>query len=399
MIYAVMYAGRLAAIARLLPKNQYDVLAQTQDFGELLTGYYFWIAAIIMMSAFFLADRMTSQKTPGHALAIGAAPVFLILSVILIQMTNLRVVKADMVFKVAEPFVKSNQWKMATLLYQRALELAPMEDHYYLFLERSYLEQAKSAQSLEERDSLIMSAEADLKVAQAINPLNTDHTANLARLFNWWATRAPDEETMQKRGEIASGYFATAANLSPNNMAIWGEWAILNIQVLNQPQKAHDLLAHAIAIDPEYSFTQGLMGDFYRLMADSANNIPDKRLALEQAASYYQVAIQVHNRRDTALKSTYLRYLANTYIELAGASESEESNVYHWEAIKALEDALNSDLANSDRWRVQETLAGLYATLGQKQTALMYANEALQNAAEGESARIQALINSLQEMP
>ncbi len=399
IIYAVIYAGRLAAIARLLPQNQYDVLAQTQEFGELITGYYFWIAAIIMLSAFFLVDRMKGKMKLGHALAITAAPVFLVLSVFLIQMTNLRVVKADMVFKVAEPFVKSNQWKMATLLYQRALELAPMEDHYYLYLGRSYLEQAKSAQSLEERDSLIMKAESDLKVAQAINPLNTDHTANLARLYNWWATRAPDADTMHKRGEIASGYFATAANLSPNNMAIWGEWAILNIQVLNQPQKAHDLLAHAIAIDPEYSFTQGLMGDYYSLMAESANNIPDKRLALEQAASYYQAAVQVHNRRDTSLKSTYLRYLANTYIELAGVSEDEESNVYHWEAIKVLEEALNSDLANSDLWRVQETLAGLYATLGQKQIALMYANTALENATEGESARIQALINSLQEMP
>ena len=90
----------------------------------------------------------------------------------------------------AEPFPKAGQWKVATFLYKRALELTPKEDHYYLFLGRSYLEQAKITDTTTDQDNLVLQAENDLKVAQSINPLNTDHTANLARLYTWWAGKA-----------------------------------------------------------------------------------------------------------------------------------------------------------------------------------------------------------------
>lgn len=399
LIFSLIYAGKLAAIARNVPTNQYDVFTQTQDFGGMLTGFYLWIAAMVGLTAYFLVDRITNQKKSGTTLAIMAAPVFFLLSALLVHTTNLRVIQADMVFKVAEPFVQSNQWEMATLLYQRAIELAPMEDHYYLFLGRSYFEHAKDTQSVEERDSLILKAAAELRVAQAINPLNTDHTANLARLYNWWASQAPDEAALRERGGIASQYFATAVNLSPNNMVLWGEWAILNIQVLDQPQKAYELLSHAIEIDPGFSLTQGLMGDYYRMMADSTEDAQEKRLALEQAARYYQEAVGVHNKRDTSLKSSFLRYLASTYIALADVSAGAESSGYQWEAIRVLEAAMVSDLPKSDGWRVQETLAGLYASVGDRQTALKYANSALEGAAGSDISRIQDLIRSLQETP
>ena len=158
-----------------------------------------------------------------------------------------------------------------------------MEDHYYLFLGRSYLEQAKLAQTVQEQDELILKAESDLKIAQNINPLNTDHTANLARLYNWWASRATDTDALIERGQIANDYYLSAVTLSPNNMTIWGDWAILNFKILRQPQTAFNLLTRAIEIDAQYSFTQGLMGDFFSATADLSEDDIQKKALLEQA--------------------------------------------------------------------------------------------------------------------
>ncbi len=398
-LFSVIYAGKLSALAQSTPKNQYDVLAQVGEVGGLLSMYYIYIGLILCLIAFFMIDTMPSRLGASNSLGIVAVPIFLSLIIILINVTNLRVINADIAFKTAEPFVSTNQWKMATLLYQRALQLAPMEDHYYLFLGRSYLEQAKSVQTVQEQDALILQAEADLKIAQRINPLNTDHTANLARLYNWWASRATDSATLLERGQIANEYFATAVTLSPNNMTIWGEWAILNFQILRQQQIAFDLLSRAIEIDPNYSFTQGLMGDFFSAIADSTGDYVGKKAALEQAIISYLEAIRVHTRRDTTPKSTYLLSLGGAYIELAGQEEENASTAYNQLAITALEEATNSDLPEDELWKVQETLAKLYAALGDNQSALTYAQLALAGAPDDALERIRILIETIQGTP
>ena len=58
----------------------------------------------------------------------------LLLVIGLVFYTNIRVIQADIVFKIAEPFTRSGQWSAAIAIYNRANELAPNEDYYYLFL-------------------------------------------------------------------------------------------------------------------------------------------------------------------------------------------------------------------------------------------------------------------------
>jgi tetratricopeptide (TPR) repeat protein len=369
------------------------------NIGGLLTTFYIFIGIVLLASAWMFVDNVPARGVSSHALGVIATPLFMVLIMVLVYVTNLRIIYADIAFKMAEPFTKNGQWQMATLLYKRALELAPMEDHYYLFLGRSYLEQAKAAQGSEEQDTLIHQAEADLQVAQRINPLNTDHTANLARLYSWWSMRAADSTQRMERGQTAANYYRTAVTLSPNNATIWGEWAILYLQGLRQPQDAVNTLNRAIEIDPEYSFTQGLMGEYYSTIAQSTDDVTDKELALQEAAFYYSEAVRVFNQRDTTSLATYLVYLGNTYSELARLNANNGNTTYIQQAITALEQAIDSDLRDSDLWKVQEALARLYAQIGDKITALAYANAALAGVAEGSLENIQTLIASIQAMP
>jgi Tfp pilus assembly protein PilF len=178
----------------------------------------------------------------------------------------------------ADPFTASNQWLLATLLYDRAIELAPNGDYYYLFLGRSYLEYAKTIQDEAGKQDLVQRAEGDLKIAQGINPLNTDHTANLARLYNWWAATTNDPAAKEERGMISNDYYARALTLSPNHSTLWGEWAVLLMDVLNKPEEARQRLEHALQLDPAYSFTQGLMGDYFVQLAQNQTDISSKML-------------------------------------------------------------------------------------------------------------------------
>ncbi len=399
VIYSMIHAGKLAAMAQVKPQNQYDVFGQVADFGRLLTFYYVVIGLLVFGIAFFLIREKNLPFVARHSPGIISAPVILVVVLVLIKVTNLQVINADIAFKMAEPFVNTNQWKMATYLLQRAIELAPMEDHYYLFLGRSYLEQGRTAQSITELDEYVKQAEINLKIAQSISPLNTDHTANLARLFYWWASRAPDSAIALERGRISNEYFQTAVMLSPNNMTLWGEWAILNIQILKRTQEAFDLLSRAIEIDPKYCFTQGLMGDFYSTIAVTTDDPAEKVVALEQAAQYYSEAALVHTDRDTTLKSSYLIFLGNTYIETAGQVNQESSIAYSRLAIEAFEGALQADLPVGDRWRLQEILAQLYASLGDYHSALVFAQSALVSAPENAKERLIILIEEISQLP
>ena len=97
-----------------------------------------------------------------------------------------------------------------------------------------------------ERESLIAQAAQDLLEAQRINPLNTDHTANLARLHSLWTTYTENPTLQQERAELADKYFAQATSLSPNNARLWDEWAVHKINVMNDPQGGYELLQRAL---------------------------------------------------------------------------------------------------------------------------------------------------------
>jgi tetratricopeptide (TPR) repeat protein len=318
---------------------------------------------------------------------------------ILTNVTNLRVIYADITFKLAEPFTKSSQWQGATFLYQRALELAPKEDHYYLFLGRSYLEQAKSTEAATDQDKLVMQADEDLKVAQSINPLNTDHTANLARLYSWWTGKATNAEVRSERAQTASTYYETAVTLSPNNSTLWDEWAVLSTQVDGQSQEVLSRLQHALELDPRYSFTNGLLGDYYLRLANSAEDNSIKEQALQSAAGYYRTAADVAKKGEQTTKANYLVSLANVYVFMAGLDPQNVNQVQLQQAINILIETMDAGITANDLWKVQEAVAKLYLQLGDKTLAQFYANQALNGAPSSAIERIQELITQTLTLP
>ena len=57
--------------------------------------------------------------------------------------TNLNVIIADIYYKTGDAYDKSGRWDGSIPAYQQALNLAPSQDFYYLFLGRAFMELAK----------------------------------------------------------------------------------------------------------------------------------------------------------------------------------------------------------------------------------------------------------------
>ncbi len=399
VVFWLYHSLNLASLAAFVPKDQNDVITEVNRIGSLLTHYYFYILIVLALLAFMLPDEWPSRSYSPEYVGVILTPIALIALLLLINFSNLRVIHADITFKMAEPFANSSQWQVATFLYKRADTLAPREDHYYLFLGRSYLEQAKLTKAISDQDSLVKQAESDLKVAQSINPLNTDHTANLARLYTWWAGKATSTETRSQRAQKASDYYTTAVELSPNNSTIWDEWAVLYMQLLGQPDQALQRLQQALSLDAKYNLTQGLLGDYYMKVASSTKDSAAKLQALLTAVQYYQTAADVSKYTDTNSKTSYLVSLGNVYVQLANLNPDSANIDQLHQAINVLEQLIKGGLSSSELWKVQEALAKMYIQLGDKANAQYYANQALSGAPASVTSRIQDLITQTLSLP
>jgi tetratricopeptide (TPR) repeat protein len=399
VLFWILHSISLAALASFTPANQNDVITQVNSIGSLLTKYYLYIFLIFVPIAFLLPDEWPTRSVSSNYLSTILAPIALIMIFVFTNISNLKVIHADITFKMAEPFTQNDQWQVATFLYKRALELTPKEDHYYLFLGRSYLEQAKITDTTTDQDNLVLQAEKDLKVAQSINPLNTDHTANLARLYTWWAGKATITSVRADRAQKASDYYETAVTLSPNNSTLWDEWAVLYMQVIGQAQQALERLQHALNLDAKYSFTQGLLGDYYMTIANSQSDVVTKKQTLLSAAGYYRTAADVAKYTDTTSKASYLVSLSNVYIQIASVDPANIDQEQLQKAINVLLESIKAGLSSSDLWKVQEALAKLYLQLGDKANTLYYANQALAGASTTETSVIENLITKAQTLP
>jgi tetratricopeptide (TPR) repeat protein len=385
LIFWVIHASYMASLAGNSANSLDSIMRQVEKSERLLTNYYIYLLALLFIFSIVLPKNWPEKSFRWKFGSIFSGVTTFLLAVLLASYTNLRVIQADMAFKAADSFSRSKYWPIAIQIYNRSIDLAPNEDYYYLFLGRAYLEHAKEMLNAGERDALISQAAQDLKKAQLINPLNTDHTANLARLFSLWAAFAGDNEIKQQRADTASDYFSRAVVLSPNNARIWDEWALHYLAVEENLEEALPKLQEALELDPFYDWTYGLLGDYYSQKSEtiSDNQTEKKKDTFLLALDNYQKAAEFSEDSTINLKSGYYAALAGIFIQLGDLDQ----------AILAYEQAVQIYPNREDAWRILETLAHLYLQQGDTGSALFYAQNAHNMAPEDQKERLGELIS------
>ncbi len=395
---------------------------------------------------------------PAVSLIVGAG--LAAVAVFLIGAVNVKTVQADTYFKQGGGYEGAGQWVGAVVLYREAAGLQPLEDYYYLFLGRALLQYSDGAQpgaavlpedltnvptdrlldlvdqavKAGDREDFLRAAHAVLVGAQRLNPYNTDHSANLARLFRAWAFTgavAPGEsgdptrlaevlrqtpaKVNQQRLQKSLDYYRQAVFLSPNNAGLWNELATVQYIQGDLPG-ARTTLQKSLEVDDRFYPTYLLLGDVLSAAGDQAGGL-----------AAYKKAAEVSPRNITVLSQ----------LGMAGADAGDAaSSVDAWQRIIAIEgDTLKSLQAQLARLNAQVNAAGGYERLsaaatnqranleqsinqhqrqlfiayrnlalvlrdmGRNADALSAAQQALGLAPDSEKASLESFIASLQAKP
>jgi tetratricopeptide (TPR) repeat protein/O-antigen ligase len=384
LLFGLIHAAALYNLGAYQATTLTEMLTQVGGYESLLGRFYGYLFVLVLGLGVSLTLDWPRPTASGVGWIVG--PLLAAVLLALVATSNLRVIQADVAFKMAEPFAKPEQWPVAIQIYRRAIALAPQEDFYYLFLGRGYIEHAKSLTDPAERDRLIAQAEADLLKAQRINPLNPDHTANLARLNSQWASYQTDPARRAELGATSDAYFAAATRLSPRNTRLWDEWAILQLEVLDDPAAAQSLLATSAALDPTYDWTHFVAAQGYIRQVGATDDPAQKADLLRQAAAAYETGLTLPDTVGAAARQSYYLALGSIYVQ-TGQPEA---------AIRAYEAGLALGSSDSNVWRVEETLAQLYQQLGDLAAAAQHAQAALRAAPTDQQARLQTYLAQLQ---
>lgn len=403
--FALVLTGRHASLLHVQAQTLEDVIGVADRIAGVLTIYYWFIVFVLIAggAALFMGIRRLPRQTAQSGPWSVIAPVVLAVMVsAIVVTTNLKPIQADIVYKQANPYERQKQWLVAVEHYKHALELAPREDFYHLYLGRAYLEYASTLDDPAVREAVLRQTEQTLIEARETNPLNTDHSANLARMYRRWADFAADGETRQDMLQRSADNYTIATTLSPQNAILWNEWATLYLYA-GDFDRAQETISHSLELDSDFDQTWMVQADIYAnqgVITDAVKSyeqaleinprltdvwlrlgdIHTNQQELEKAAQAYEQALELSPKR-----TRVWRVLGSIYAQLGRLDD----------AIAALQQALELAPEGSDAWDTHRMLAIIYSQLGQNDVALSHAQQALELAPEDQQPAMQGLVESL----
>ena len=254
------------------------------DVGGIIVFYYIFVFCLCLAMAYFLMPSATvlpsvfwkKKALWSYALLLPAA--FLIIST-----TNIAPVKADIYLKIGLAHERNYRWNEAIRLVTRAIEMEPDEETFYLNLGRILFGKANSSNDLNEKNAIFEKIRETMERAHSLNPMNTDHIANLGLLYLRWAEFDPTPESRRKKLSMSNSYFQKALEKSPRKTIIINNWARVFAAEGNFNEAIKNL-NHSLALDNTFAGTYIALGDIYGMYGK-----PNEALqAYEKAVEYDQ---------------------------------------------------------------------------------------------------------------
>ena len=431
-------------------------LTVAEGMAGLLAWFYVMVFAAMILMALSLYGEARARALPPRAWAsewglIAGAPV-VVAACLMVIAFNYNSIRADIIFKQGAPYVANNacdgsgrpvsQCDIAIAHLKQALSHAPDEDFYMLALGASFLN--KSAASTDESSPLLIenstydsivnlsaddtaqlnrrdaltAARVTLEHARQVNPLNTDHSANLARLHRRWSDLAGSTEERRLRLEQSGNFYQQATNLSPNNAQLWNEWALVHFALYELASQLSDTAAaqaaldeaaskldRSLALDQEFADTY-----FYLASLHTVRNDPD------QLTSALEQALRLNPNNAEAWARLTDQLLASGNYTEAGTLTQDFVNrnptfLPGWrtlaqriylpqgrlaEAASATQRALELSTQDAEHWLDQAAMAQIFLMAGDPQAALPYAQTAVQLAPPDRQVDAQAILDAIQ---
>ena len=244
------------------------------------------------------------------------------------------------------------------------------------------LEKAKSVEDPAEQQEWLDQAEAVLTAAQRLNPLNTDHTANLARYYRSRGELTSETEARRQEWLNSLQLYEIATTLSPNAAHLHNEAGLVNYllgdlereagseqlaqQYFDQAETRYET---SLALDQIFAQTYLFLGDLFRSQEKT-----------DQAIETYQRATEVSPGLIQAWSALAYLFVQEDRLQ---------------DAITANQKVTQLNPRDSLAWR---NLALLYERTDQLPAALEAAQRALETASNAEKPQLETVVQQLQEM-
>ncbi|MEA3310446.1 MAG: hypothetical protein U9Q70_13190 [Chloroflexota bacterium] len=378
----LLFGSNIASFHARLPQIQVqtieDVVQVAMTLAGVLGHYYLLIFLLLIGMSLLLMRESVLPARWAEPISLLVLPVLLLFGIILIRTYSYDLIRADIVFKQGSSFAnqrEANQKQIGIAHYNQAIELTPHEDYYRLFQGKAHLELAQSLpQDVDaaQREAVLKQTEAVLLEAREINPLNTDHSANLARFYRSWGASLSDATQREELLEKASTNYHHALTLSPHNPILWNELAILNAFELHDQEAFTEAISQSLEIDAEFEQTWMTLGDV-RLNIDKD---------MEGAMAAYQQALEIQPRNCTVRHT-----LGSLQVQQSLWAKVEET------LVPAAEYCATS----SKLWDMYRLLAISYYYQERPEEALQLAQQALPLAPEDQREVVEQLIAAIQQ--
>lgn len=271
---------------------------------------------------------------------------------------------------------------------------------------------------LSRQDSLL-SAKTVLEAALQLNPLNTDHSANLARMYRRWADLYASDATVRlQQLTQSSAQYQIATTLSPNNVVLWNEWSTVYMALADVARNAGDTatananialaqakLDHSLELDQQFDQTYLIRAQLARSLNQTDEAQKDYNLALkwnpnssDAWAGLSDMLVSQNNY--TEVETITLSYL-QTHPDFLPGLRTLVRNVYFpqnrlAEAITTQQRVIQLAANDAGLWDDHRVMAILLAQTGQLQQALQEAQQALSTAPQANQADVNKLVTQLQ---
>jgi len=410
------------------------VVDVAEKLAALLLRYYGLIFTLLVLVGLTLVwEERRPVISPGHPASWGILAALLLGSIFIIRNGCYNLIRADIIYKQGGVFANENttqQKQIGIEHFKRALKHTPREDYYDLFLGKAYLEltqglpvsfaalsetdqttlldqlkaqvnwasltvdqqelqiqqwrTAWEQQQKQQQAELFLETEKVLMHARELNPLNTDHSANLARFYKSWAAKIANDmnaadlsETDKAKLDVqyqdllqkSLKEYETALILSPNNPIIWNEKAQLYAIDMQNMVKFYETITQSLQVDVGFEQTWMLLGDMRSSSGD-----------MDGAIDAYQRSLEVKNNC--------------TVRRVIGTLQAQKQD---WAgSVKTLSDSLEVCATATDLWDFYRVIAIGQVNLGNNEAALLAAQQALALAPESQRSYVEQLVASLQ---
>jgi tetratricopeptide (TPR) repeat protein len=282
------------------------------------------------------------------------------------------------------------------------------------------------------REDLTRAAQAALIGAQRLNPLNTDHSANLARLNRAWAfagALGPNDSptTSRLRQLLATepdkvdrarldqslNFYRQATSLSPQNAQLWNELATVQL-ITGDLAAARASVERSLALDQRFTATYLLKGDVLDAAGDKQGALDAYRQAAALAPKDLSVlsAVGVFSAQTGYLQGALDAFnrivdVSNTAITAAQTQldrlnqEATQAGGYNrlLPTAASRRDALQNQIASygPQLHLAYRNLALVLRDAGRNAEALDAAQQALNYASDADQPTIESLIADLKQ--